>query len=332
MSSTPSEPTDKTSSTRKQKAKRSRYLRLVAYIIISVVCQGILVIAASTPLQKSSSLVIVLYSLAPTILLAIAFFIVQTFDEHAETLGETIEEYTKETKSQYSNNLTASKELSKLIEQFNELVENAGQTLNFYGNYRALLRGNAYKQKQLISSYLKHAMDGPILIQPINRLEFFRLHELGIKECSTWQAIHQAPISRLDNYQYLNDLKELKKGEGPTLKQRIVILKQDEVKELYDDDIVAEFLRKTNGTDSYWITEEKFFLHFGVPRMKSAGGALYDDKLLLLRLEETELGMMSLDHHKDEIHYGIFRAFEDLNWSLQHNVPNEYFKKIEQKV
>lgn len=329
MSSTPSEPTDKTSSTGKQKAKQSRYFRFITYIVISVVCESILVAAANAPLQKSPLLLIVLYSLVPTIVLAVALFIVQTFDEHTETLGETIEEYTKETKSQYQNNIVTKKELSTLIEQFKGLVENAGQTLDFYGTYRALLRGDAYQQKQLIASFLKHSMNGPLLIQPMNKLEFFRLHELGIRECSKWQAIHQAPISRLGNFQYLNDLKELKQGEGPSIKQRIVILKQDEVKEVYDDEIVADFLKKTKGTESYWITEEEFFLHFGVPKMKSAGGALYDEKLLLLRQEEIELGMMSLDHRKDQIHFGIFKAFEELNWNLQHNVPSEYFKKIE---
>lgn len=144
MSSTPPEPPDKTSvnDTKKRKSKRSRYLRFVAYIVISVLCEAILVTAASTPLQKSPLLVIVLYSLVPTILLAIALFIVQTFDEHTETLGET------------------------------------------------------------------------------------------------------------------------------------------------------------------------------------------DEKLLLLRLEEIELGIMSLDYHKDQIHFGIFKAFGDINWSLQRKVPNDYFKKI----
>lgn len=333
MSFTPTEPSDKTSrvGAEKQQKSKSRTLRVASYIIIATVCETIFVAAANASIQKSPLILIVLYSLIPTILLSVAFAVMQTFDEHTETLGQTIEEYTKETKSQYKSNIDSRKELSELMNQFKDLVENAGQTLDFYGTHFALLKGDAYQQKQLISAFLKHTMNGPLFVQPMNKLEFFKLHEFGIRQCSTWQAIHQAPISKLGNFQYLNDLQVLKKDEGPSLKQRIVILKQDEVAEIYNDEIVAEFLEKTRGTDSYWITEADFLLHFGVPKIKSAGGALYDGKLLLLRQEEIELGMMSLDYRKDQIHHGIFKAFEDLNWCLQHNVPSEYFKKIDRK-
>lgn len=333
MPFTPSEPSDKTPpvGSEKQKRNKSRYLRVVIYIIIAAVCEAIFVAAANASLQNSPLILIVLYSLIPTILLSVAVAVIQTFDEHTDTLGQTIEEYTKETNSQYKSNIDSRKELSKLMNQFKELIENAGQTLDFYGTHRALLKGDGYQQKQLITAFLNYAMNGPLFVQPMNKLEFFRLHEFGIRQCSTWQAIHQAPISRLENFQYLSDLQSLKKDEGPSVKQRIVILKPEEVTELYNDEIVAEFLEKTNGTDSYWITDAEFFLHFGVPKLKSAGGALYDRKLLLLRQEEIELGMMSLDYHKDQIHHGFYKAFEDLNWSLQHKVPSDHFKKIERK-
>lgn len=324
MSFTPSEPSEKT---RKQKKAKSRAFRVVIYIVIGVVCETLLVAAGNASVRNSPLILIVLYSLIPTILLSIAFAVIQTFDEHTDSLGQTFEEYIKEIQAQYKSNIENRKELSSLMNQFKYLVENAGQTLDFYATYRALLKGNEYKQKQLISTYLKHAMDGPIYIQPINKIEFFKLHESGIRQCSTWQAIHQAPISKLGNFQYLYDLQTLR-GQGPSIKQRIVILKDDEIAELHNDEIVTEFLEKTRGTESYWITEADFFLHFGVSRMKSAGGALYDEKLLLLRQDEIELGMMSLDYNKNPIHHGIFKAFEDLNWSLQHNIPNEYFKKI----
>lgn len=333
MSFTPSEPSNKISPVEsgKQKRNKSRYLRVVIYIIIAAVCETSFVAAANASLQNSPLILIVLYSLIPTILLSVAVAIIQTFDEHTDTLGQTIEEHIKETKSQYKNNIDSRKELSKLINQFKDLVENAGQTLDFYEIHRALLKSDGYRQKQLIASFLKYAMNGPLFVQPMNKLEFFKLHEFGIRQCSTWQAIHQAPISKLENFQYLSDLQSLKKDEGPSVKQRIVILKQEDVAELYNDEIVVEFLEKTNGTDSYWITEAEFFSHFGVPKLKSAGGALYDGKLLLLRQEEIELGMMSLDYRKDQIHHGFYRAFEDLNWCLQHNVPSDHFKKIERK-
>jgi|SRR5579863_2698213 len=331
MSFTPSEPSDKTSpvSLEKQKRNKSRSWRVVTYIIIGVICDGILIAAANAALEKSPPLIlIILYTLVPTILLSVAFAVIQAFDEHTETLGQTIEEHIKETKSQYKSNNDSRTELSKLMDQFKELVDNAGQTLDFYGTHRALLKGDDYKQKKLISAFLKYVMDGPLFVQPMNNLEFFKLHEFGIRQCTIWQAIHQAPISKLGNFQYLSDLQSLKQGDGPSVKQRIVILKQEEVAELYNDEIVAEFLEKTRGTDSFWITDAEFFLHFGVPKLQSAGGALYDGKLLLLRQEEIELGMMSVDYRKDQIHHGFYRAFEELNWSLQHNVQNDFFKKI----
>lgn len=334
MSFTPTEPSNKTYPVGggKQKRTRSRSWRVVSYIIIGVICDGTLIAAANASLEKSPPLVlIILYTLVPTILLSVAIAVIQAFDEHTDTLGQTIEEFTNETKSQYKNNVDSRKELAKLMNQFKDLVENAGQTLDFYETHRALLKGDAYQQKKLISAFLKYVMDGPLFVQPMNKLEFFKLHEFGIRQCSTWQAIHQAPISRLENFQYLSDLQSLKQGEGPSVKQRIVILKQEEVAELYDDKIVAEFLEKTRGTESYWITETEFFSHFGVPKIQSAGGALYDGKLLLLRQEEIELGMMSVNYHKDRIHHGFYKAFEDLNWCLQHNVPSDHFKKIERK-
>jgi len=331
MSFTPSKPSDKTSPVSSEKRNRikSRYFRVVIYIIIAAVCETIFVAAANaSSLQKSPLILIVLYSLIPTILLSVAIAIIQAFDEHTDTLEQIIEEYTNETQSQYKSNNDSRIELSKLMDQFKELVDNAGQTLDFYGTHRALLKGDDYKQKKLISSFLKYVMDGPLFVQPMNNLEFFKLHEFGIRQCTIWQAIHQAPISKLGNFQYLSDLQSLKQGDGPSVKQRIVILKQEEVAELYNDEIVAEFLEKTRGTDSFWITDAEFFLHFGVPKLQSAGGALYDGKLLLLRQEEIELGMMSVDYRKDQIHHGFYRAFEELNWSLQHNVQNDFFKKI----
>ena len=334
MSFTPTEPSNKTSPAgeEKQKKPRSRSWRVVSYIIIGIICDSFLIAAANASLEKSLPLVlIILYTLVPTTLLSVAIAVIQAFDEHTDTLGQTIEENIKETKSQYKSTSDSRIELSKLMDQFKELIENAGETLDFYGTHRALLKGNEYQQKHLIASFLKHAMNGPLFVQPMYKLEFFRLHELGIRQCSIWQAIHQAPISKLGNFQYLNDLLLLKNEEGPSIKQRIVILKQEEVAELYNDEIVTEFLEKTRGTESYWITESEFFSHFGVPKIQSAGGALYDGKLLLLRQEEIELGMMSLDYRKDQIHHGFYKAFEDLNWCLQHNVPSDHFKKIDRK-
>src|SRR5262245_56502888 len=64
--------------------------RIVAYIIISAVCDGLLVAAANASQQKLPQLAIFFFSLAPGLVLGIAFAIIQNFDDRTRSLEQYV--------------------------------------------------------------------------------------------------------------------------------------------------------------------------------------------------------------------------------------------------
>ncbi|GAC1617695.1 MAG: hypothetical protein NVS4B9_07700 [Ktedonobacteraceae bacterium] len=283
-------------------------------------------------------IVLFLYSFVPTVVLGVAFAIVQHYDDRARSLEENAirskdaieslqKRYIEEIEGLSKRNGEESHKISGLIDGFNTLVKDTGTTLKFYSTVRTILE-DGYAQKDLIRAFLNRAMNGPLFIQPMDREEFYNLAEQGIRQCTfSWQAIHQGQISELEHFTYLSVLK--KDNTTHLKKQRIVILKKEEISELNDYNKVDQFLKATEGMLSYWINEDDFFTPFGVPKTEIDDAALYDGKLLIMRRRDIKLVMMSLQPHKDRIHEGIIKAFVALNFDLDRNLAGGRFHKIE---
>lgn len=359
-----------TSSASKGKFFESQVFRITFYIILAAICNGLLVAAAYTSQAKFPIPVIILFSLIPTVILGIAFAIIQGFDDrtrdlqkHIDTYEQTIDNYertsellninlTKVSEELNSSSIGISANLSntllKTMEQveqisianeramearlldFHELVKDTGIILNFYGSIRTLLE-DGYKQRNLIHTFLKRAMSGPLFIQPVDEVSFFDLADEGIQQCTIWQAIHQGPISQLPDVTYL---KNLQANNQLTKKQRIVILTKEEAEELNNPTIVANFLSATDGTDSFWIDSDTFYQTFDIipSRMRLDDAALHDEKLLILRQRETKLVMLAFQGHQDRAFDGIYQAFQTLELDLaikKVETGQSVFKRIE---
>ena len=312
----------------KQKWHENASIRIVSYIIIAAICNGLIVAAAYVSQAKFPLLVIILLSSIPTVVLGIAFAIIQTFDDQTRNLEKIIKSQKKHAEHSLGAsmvlNIENGKKVSLLIEDFNTLVKHTGATLNFYASVRGLLE-DGYEQTNLIDSFLNKAMRGPLFIQPMEPREFYDLASKGIEQCSTWQAIHQGPISILPDFTYLRKLED---NKNVVKKQRIVILTEEEAKELHDDEKKANFLRATADTQSYWINKEVFYKNFEIPaRMRLDDAALHDGRLLILRQRETKLVMLALQRHQDKALTGIINAFDTLNQDIKFNRVSD-FKEI----
>ncbi len=318
----------------KEKGQRSYEAtrRSIGYAIVSAVFGAILIFADGGKLPAIGA------SFVISGILGIAFARLQGYDQNVRELESLINgtiDMVENLKKQYMAEVTRlsrentvnEQRVSKLMGEFDDLVQNAAVTLKFYSTIRKLLE-NGLTQTQLIRSFLDEAMNRPIFTQPMKEGAFFELAKKGIEECTvSWQAIHQGPISNLPPFSYLQ---QLKVAANPLIKQRIVILNEEECKELEDYHIVDNFLRATDGTDSYWVEQETFFREFDIPiGLSLDDAALHDGKLLILRNRTTQLTMLALKDQGDRACDGIIHAFATLKNDLELKRSGSIFKAIE---
>lgn len=305
---------------------RASVIRIAIWVLASSICQGLLIVAVYFSSHNLSALAIFLFSLVPSIILGFAFTIIQNLYENTENNTRNV---VRNEESLYQTQ----EQLSETIDEFRSLVRDTGTTLKFYSTIRKIL-DDGYKQKDLIRDFLNRAMNGPLYIMPMEAYEYYDLAEKGINECShSWQAIHQGSITQLEvHFRYLDELKKRKRQTGSLLKQRIVILNDEEIKELSSPLIVENFLTATEGTKSYYIREDVFFAEFGLTKGSVDDAALHDGKLLTTRRREIKLVMLALPGHNDKSYQGIIRAFEKLNHDLRldRDLRSSYFHLIEQ--
>ncbi len=312
-------------------------IRVVLYIAGSVICVVLLALTANTS-QTQSPLLIILFSSVPAVVLGIVFAIIQNFDDRTRSLEKHVraqeglmKRYSEEIEKLSTQDHVNAYTIEQLTGDFRLLLHNTGEILQFYGTIRSIL-DDGYQQKTLLRTFLKKAMNGPLFIQPMEERDFFDLAVDGIRECSTWQVIHQGSIRELHSFSYLQQMRTTENFtiEKLTKKQRIVILTKEEAKELRVHEIVSEFLKTTEGTESYWIDKDVFFKSFDIPpKMRLDDAALHDGQLLILRQRETKLVMLALLSHKDRACNGIIRAFTELNLHLAlKKLESSPFKKI----
>src|SRR5579863_5503302 len=79
----------------KPKWHENASIRIIGYIIIAAICNSLLVIAAYVSQAKFPLPVIFLLSSISTVVLGIAFAIIQTFDDRTRNLEKIIESHKK---------------------------------------------------------------------------------------------------------------------------------------------------------------------------------------------------------------------------------------------
>ena len=329
MTTSPKSSFDTLSSLVKQKRQKSKSFRYTINFIISVGGTGIL--AAATyfyPSQHSSILSIVVFALVPTAILWWVVNIIQNYDDKAETYIQETEKYKGEMDNLIQVNQKLHYEIGNLTIQLSTLIQETAHALELYPPFRELLQKEP-GQKKLIGHFLKRAVNAALCIWNISRNDFLGLAQEGIKDCKKCQIIHYGSLTELQQHPYLNDLQEKQA-------RRIVILPKEYIEEMEDKTKVAEFLRKTGITPSYWIDEERFFEIAELTDIKKSikldDCVIFDEQLLLLWQHDRRIAMLSFKGEK--VYEGILRAFKELELQLDgYPTPNvQYqFQQIAEK-
>ena len=299
---------------------KNKAFRYIANFIVTITCTGCLAAFAYYSPQYASIPATLLFASIPAAILWWVFNLVQSYDESATALKREIDH-------QIERNNLLNSEIEKLTIRFNNLIENAGETLELYPPFRRLL-GKEIRQKKLIGHFLRKCMSPTLSIWDISDGDFYELVQEGIRDCHKWQGIHHGKITRLQtNFPYLKDVQNV-----PS--QRIVILSKNDAKELEDRKIVENFLKATGNTPSYWIDEDQFFeitrLSFMKERLKLDDCVLHDGEVLLLRQRDRRIAILSFRGANEPICEGIVKAFEALNLQLKgFPNPDATFTKID---
>jgi hypothetical protein len=303
-----------TSLGKKQPANRS--FRDIAYVALSLLLTGLLAAFTYYAPQKNSIVSVILFASIPTIITGMALGIIQQYDQKAENYKANIEAY----KQIFDNQLLRSEQLNQTARQISsnleDLLKNAGDTLELYHPYRELLKKEP-KQRSLISGFLRKGMQPVQCIWDISDNDFYDLALNGIRHCRKCQFIHHGKLSDLQqNFQYLRELRENPGIES----QRIVVLSKENAKDLGNRAIVDNFLKAVDKTPSYWIDEDMFFQMTRLQRdLKLDDCALFDDQLLLFRQRKDRIAVLSFKDEDGQTCKGIIRAFEGLNTQLRYS-------------
>lgn len=294
-----------------QKWHETPIFRIAIALSLSIVCTCLLVGAAYYSQQKQILATAILFTLIPALIFGLLFVILQRYDDNAA-------KYKQEIELMAESHKVVRNELVHLNTLIISTVGNVGETLNLYEPFRKLLDEHS-AQGRLIRYFLRLYMTGSLRIWRISEWDFYKLAIEGARVCKTWDAIHHGRISALQSSSfppsYLKDLK----GTGGE-RRRIVILKLEEVPEVYDDETRSRFLLATEGTKSYWIDENDFFHLTRISPLVTLDCALHDQNLLLrLDRKEENVAILSFKGQHEEICDGVIRAFEALDLELTRN-------------
>ncbi len=292
----------------KQKWYETIVFRIVASLLLSVLCTSLLVIAGYYSEQKQVLGAAILFALIPAVIFGVIFAILQYYHDNAEKSRNEID-------LMINSNTTIRTELINLNSLITHTVESAGDALNLYEPIRRLLN-NHNSQERMIRHFMRLYMSGPLRIWGISEREFYEMTIEGAKQCNTYDAIHHGAISALEKSSfppsYLADLQEVR-GE----RRRIVILQPRAVAEVQDKEIRSQFLAGTKGTKSYWIEEDDFLRLSQIRAGTSLDCALHDKKMLLRLDRSSNVATLSFKGQHEEICDGVIRAFEALDLELK---------------
>ncbi len=301
----------------KQQWHKTTTFRIVAYLLLSIFCTILFVIAGYYSQQKQDLVATIFFALIPTVIFGVLFVILQYYHDNAERSRNEID-------LMINNNTTIRSELLNLSGSITHTIANVEESLNLYEPIRRLLNTH-YSQTKMIQHFMRLYMTGPLRIWDISKREFYEMTIEGARQCNTYDAIHHGAISALEKSSfppsYLSDLKEVR-GE----RRRIVVLQPGAIAEVQDKAIRSQFLAATKGTTSYWV-EEDDFLHLSQIRAGISLDCALHDKKMLLRLDRsTNVATLSFEGQHEEICDGVIRAFEALDLELKRQ--NSYSGKF----
>ncbi|MCX5966004.1 MAG: hypothetical protein NT070_23635 [Cyanobacteria bacterium] len=283
------------------------------YAVIGIVVGALLSLATTTTNDQGKlqiNLSSLLFSSATGFITGFIFSLLQAYEEELGTYQKKFEDIQKELKStknsmesynrlyleslqncqnSYQNKVDNLDRLineheNKLTESY-EILERAKNSFNHYSTIQNLLGSNKI-ERELVKSFLDKVINQPDYITRASIIDFYRLLILGLQKCTVWRGIHQGSIRHLgflpldeDGENYFGILRDNQIRD----KKRIIILTQDEQKDLKRKDVMQAFWDKT-GKDvpSYWISQESFYNFTRLSRSVEVHDcALHNDKVLL---------------------------------------------------
>jgi hypothetical protein len=289
------------------------FIKNFKYAVIGVIVGAALSLATTTTNEQGKLQInfpSLIYSSATGIITGLLFCLLQAYEEvlgdYQKQLKDTHEELeiTKKTmeswdslyldslqncQNSYQSKVASLDNLineheNKLMESY-ELLDRAKISLSHYGTIQNLLGSNKI-ERELIKSFLDRVINQPDYITRSSIIDFYRLLILGLQKCTVWRGIHQGSISNL-GFSPLDEAGEsyfaILRNHQIQDKKRIIILTQDEQKDLQRKDVMQAFWEKT-GKDvpSYWISQESFYNFTKLPRsIEVHDCALHNGKVLL---------------------------------------------------
>jgi hypothetical protein len=248
------------------------FLKNLKYAVIGVIVGALLSLATTTTYEKREfqvNLPSLLFSSATGFITGVLFSLLQAYEEvlsnHKKNLAACQIRY--EDKVDSLDVLIKGHEQKfkdhedKLIESY-EILERIKDSLAHYGTIKNLLGSNE-ADRELIKSFLDQVINKPDYITRSSIIDFYKLLILGLQKCNVWRGIHQGSIRNL-GFVPLDDTGEsyfeILRNNQIKDKKRIIILTQDEQKDLKCKDVMEAFWEKT-GKDvpSYWISRENFY-------------------------------------------------------------------------
>lgn len=290
------------------------FFKNLKYAVIGVIVGALLGLATTTTTDKQGQPKInyeaLFFSSATGFITGFLFSLLQAYEEELSTYNKNLKEIQQELENSkktmescnslyleslqrcqnsYQSKVDSLDRLineheNKLLESY-DVVERAKDSFDYYRKIQTFLGSNK-RERELIKCFLDKVINQPDYITRSSIVDFYRLLILGLQNSTVWRGIHQGSIRNL-GFTPLDDSGEtyfrILRNHQIQDKKRIIILNQDEQKDLKRKDIMQAFWDKT-GKDvpSYWISQDSFYEFTRLQRnVEVHDCALHDGKVLL---------------------------------------------------